>query len=157
MRSLCLHLALTLLVAAFLAPACSSTDVSAQEAHVADHSPNTPAMLVQYLEIVTPDADATCTALEKVHGVTFGEPIAGFGGARTAALDGGGMLGVRVPLAEHETPIVRPYVLVEDIASALTEAAAAGAEIAMPAMEIPGQGQFAIYILGGINHGLWQN
>ncbi len=114
-------------------------------------------MLIQYLEIVTPDVDATVSALSAVHGVSFGEPIAGFGNARTASLDGGGMLGVRAPMAEHETPIVRPYVLVDDIAASVKAAADAGAEIAMPAMEIPGHGQFAIYILGGVHHGLWQN
>jgi predicted enzyme related to lactoylglutathione lyase len=152
-----LALALTLLVTTLLAPACRSTDALAQELPTALNSQDENAMLVQYLEIVTPDADATCTALEQVHGVSFGEPIPGFGNARTAALDGGGMLGVRAPMAEHETPIVRPYILVDDIASTLSAAEAAGAQIAMPAMEIPGHGQFAIYILGGINHGLWQN
>lgn len=150
-------LALALLVTTLLAPACRSTDAFAQELPTAHDSHDENAMLVQYLEIVTPDAEATCTALEQVHGVSFGEPIPGFGNARTAALDGGGMLGVRAPMAEHETPIVRPYILVDDIASTLSAAEAAGAQIAMPAMEIPGHGQFAIYILGGINHGLWQN
>ena len=29
-------------------------------------------------------------------------------------------------------------------------------EVAHPPMEIPGQGTFAIYIQGGIHHGLWQ-
>ncbi|KKE84523.1 hypothetical protein N481_22185 [Pseudoalteromonas luteoviolacea S4047-1] len=31
-----------------------------------------------------------------------------------------------------------------------------GAQIAMPPTEIPGKGQFAIYILGGNEQGLWQ-
>ena len=46
-------------------------------------------MQVQYLEIVTPDVDAVCAAYAQVHGVQFGEPEAGLGGARTAALAGG--------------------------------------------------------------------
>ena len=49
------------------------------------------AMQVHYLEVVTPDVDATCGALEKMHGVSFSEPRAEFGNARTAALDGGGL------------------------------------------------------------------
>ena len=114
-------------------------------------------ILVQYLEIVTPDVDATCSSLEEMHGVSFGTPVAGFGNARTAALEGGGMIGVRAPMRESEHPVVRPYVLVDDIQAAIESAAAAGAEIAMPPMEIPGHGKFAIYILGGIEHGLWQN
>ena len=35
-------------------------------------------------------------------------------------------------------------------------AALAGGEIAHPPMEIPGHGKFAVYIQGGIHHGLWQ-
>ena len=33
---------------------------------------------------------------------------------------------------------------------------AAGGEIVHPPMEIPGHGIFAIFIQGGIHHGLWQ-
>ena len=113
-------------------------------------------MLVQYLEIVSPDVDATCAALERVHGVSFGDAEAGLGNARTAALSNGGRIGVRAPMAEHESSVVRPYLLVDDIESAVKAAAAAGAEIAMSATEVPGHGTFAIYILGGVQHGLWQ-
>ncbi|MEM7587412.1 MAG: hydroxylase [Acidobacteriota bacterium] len=113
-------------------------------------------MRVQYLEIVTTEVDATCAGLEKMHGVSFGEPNPGFGNARTAEFEGGGRIGVRAPLAEHEEPVVRPYTLVDDIESALKAAEAVGAAIAMPSTEIPGDGHFAVYILGGIQHGLWQ-
>ena len=41
--------------------------------------------------------------------------------------------------------------------AAVKAAAMAGAEVAMPPMKIPGQGMFSIYILGGIEHGLWQD
>ena len=114
------------------------------------------AMKVQYLEIVTPDVDATCASLAKLHGVSFCEGVADLGNARTAALSDGGRIGVRAPMAAHEESIVRPYALVDDIEAAVKAAEAAGAEIAMPATEIPGQGRFAIFILGGIQHGLWQ-
>ena len=114
------------------------------------------AIQVQYLEIVTPDVDAMCGTLEKLHGVRFSNPEAELGNARTAALEGGGLIGVRAPMREDEEPVVRPYVLVDDIDAAVEAATAAGAEIAMPPMEIPDQGKFAIYIQGGIQHGLWQ-
>ena len=114
------------------------------------------AMQVHYLEIVTPEMDATCSALEKLHGVSFSEPVAEFGNARTAAMKGGGRIGVRAPMRADEEPVVRPYVLVDDIEAAVEAAQAAGGEIALPPMEIPDQGKFAIYIQGGINHGLWQ-
>ena len=111
---------------------------------------------IQYLEIVTPDLDATCDALAKMHGVEFSDPVMEFGGARTANLAGGGILGVRKPMRETELPVVRPYVLVENIDQVMETVKEAGAEIAMPPMPIPGRGKFAIYILGGIQHGIWQ-
>ncbi|MEL7237968.1 MAG: hydroxylase [Planctomycetota bacterium] len=113
-------------------------------------------MKVQYLEIVTAEVDATCDALAKTHGVAFSGPIPEFGNARTADLGDGGRIGVRGPLRPDEGPVVRPYILVEDIEAAVTAAEAAGAKIALPPMPMPGQGTFAIYILGGIEHGLWQ-
>lgn len=115
-----------------------------------------PAVRVQYLEIVTKEVDATCTALETLHGVRFGEREAGLGNARTATLAGGGWIGVRAPLRETEEPVVRPYVLVDDIGKAVAAAKSAGGEIALPPMEIPGRGRCAIYLQGGIEHGLWQ-
>ena len=57
---------------------------------------------------------------------------------------------------EAEEPVVRPYLLVDDIDAAAAAAVESGGEIAHPPMEIPGHGKFAIYIQGGIHHGLWQ-
>ena len=115
------------------------------------------AMLVQYLEVVTADVDATCSALEKLHGVAFGQPEAALGHARTAALKGGGRIGVRAPMRADEESVVRPYVLVDDIEAAVKTAQSAGGDFAVTATEIPGHGKFAIYFQGGIQHGLWQN
>ena len=113
-------------------------------------------MQVHYLEIVTPAVDETCGAMETLHGVSFSPPEAGLGNARTATLADGGRIGVRAPMREDEDPVVRPYVLVDDVEAAAAAAQAAGGELALPPMEIPGHGTFAIYILGGINYGLWQ-
>jgi uncharacterized protein len=113
-------------------------------------------MQIQYLEIVTKDVEAVCAAYAQLHKVTFGKADASLGGARTAALPDGGMLGVRAPLRETEDPVVRPYLLVDDIESSVKAAAASGAKIAHPPLKIPGHGTFAIFILGGIQHGLWQ-
>ena len=52
--------------------------------------------------------------------------------------------------------MVRPYWLVNDIGAALDAAVHAGGEVAHPPLKIPGHGTFAIYILGGNQHGLWQ-
>ena len=113
-------------------------------------------MQIQYLEIVTPDVNAVCEMYAQVHGVRFGEIAQSLGGARTAKLANGGMLGVRAPLRDTENPVVRPYMLVENIQATVDAASEAGAEIAMPPVEIPGHGTFAIVIQGGIDSGFWQ-
>jgi predicted enzyme related to lactoylglutathione lyase len=113
-------------------------------------------MKVQYLEIVTKDVDAVCAAYAAAHNVQFGDPVAGLGQARTAAMAEGGLVGVRAPLRETEQPVVRPYWLVDDIDAAVAAVVQAGGQIAHPPMEIPGHGTFAIYVLGGNDHGLWQ-
>lgn len=113
-------------------------------------------MQIHYLEIVTKDVGAVCAAYAAATGAQFGEPDAGLGHARTAALPGGGLVGVRAPMHETEEPVVRPYWLVSDIKAAVAAAVKAGAQVAHPPMEIPGHGTFAIYIQGGIHHGLWQ-
>lgn len=130
-----------------------SGDGAAREAQRAAPGP---AVQIEYLEIVTPDVDRTCQLVESLRGVRFGKPDAGLGNARTAELSGGGRIGVRAPLRADEQPVVRPYVLVEDIEAAVRAAQAAGGQIAHPPLEIPGHGTFAIYFLGGIEHGLWQ-
>lgn len=113
-------------------------------------------MKIHYLEIVTKDVDAVCAAYAAAHKVKFGEPDAGLGNARTATLANGGIVGVRAPLRATEEPVVRPYWLVDDIEAAVAAAVQAGGQLAHAPMEIPGHGQFAIYLQGGNDHGLWQ-
>ncbi len=113
-------------------------------------------MQMHYLEIVTPELDATCAALEKVHHVQFGKPEASLGNARTTRLPSGVTIGVRAPMNAAEMPVVRPYFLVDDLESAVNAAASAGAQIALPSMEIPGHGTIAIYFMGGAQYGLWK-
>lgn len=113
-------------------------------------------MKIHYLEIVSDNIDAVCKAYKAVHGASFGAADPLLGGARTATLPDGSIVGVRGPLSESEEPVVRPYWLVEDIEAALAHAVGQGAEIAHPALEIPGKGTFAIYIQGSVYHGLWQ-
>ena len=114
-------------------------------------------MKVQYLEIVTPEVDALCRQYSATHDLNFSKPNANFGGARTAQLDGDGLIGIRGPLRDTETPVVRPYVLVDDIKAAVESAAEVGAEIAMSPTPIPEHGMFAIVIHGGIECGFWQD
>lgn len=113
-------------------------------------------MQIQYLEIVTPEVEALCKQYEAIHGITFSEPVAGYGNARTAKLGGGGLIGIRGPMRESETPVVRPYTLVKDLKESVAKATEAGAEVAIPSMELPGHGTIAVVILGGIECGFWQ-
>lgn len=113
-------------------------------------------MRIHYLEIVCRDVAAQCSALERVHGVAFGPPVADLGQARVAELPGGTLIGVRAPLAEHEQPIVRTYVEVADIERAVRDAEAAGAMIAYPPTRQGDTGTWAIYFLGDVQLGLWQ-
>jgi len=113
-------------------------------------------MQVHYIEIVTTDVANTISALENVHGLTFGEAVAALGNARVAEAANGSSIGVRAPLAEHETPIVRTYYTVDDIAKTVKNAEAAGAMVAYPPTVQGDTGTWAIYILNGIQYGLWQ-
>ena len=124
---------------------------------VAKEGPKEKAMQIYYLEIVTKEVDAVCAVYAAANGVQFGKPDAGLGNARTAAMPGGGLVGVRAPMRDTEEPVVRPYWLVDDIKAALATAEEAGCKVAHPPMQIPGgHGTFAIYLQGGIDHGLWQ-
>ena len=114
-------------------------------------------MHVRFLEIVTPEMDLTCETLAAAHGVKFSDPVPEFGNSRTAELKDGGILSVRAPMHEAENTTVRPYILTDDIHAAVKAAEDNGATIAHPPLEIPGRGTFAIYFLGGIEHGLWQD
>lgn len=111
---------------------------------------------VHYLEIVTNELDSTCGLYERLWGVHFGSPVAELGNARTAEGPDGTLVGVRAPMAEHESPIIRSYVAVEDIGAATQAAEAQGAMVAYPPTRQGEYGTFAIVILDGVQHGLWQ-
>jgi len=113
-------------------------------------------MRVHYLEIVCQDVAAQCAVLTQIHGLTFGPEVADLGQARVAEAPDGRLIGVRAPLADHEQPIVRTYLEVDDISSAIAKAEAAGAVIAYPPTRQGETGTWAIYILGGVQSGLWQ-
>ena len=60
------------------------------------------------------------------------------------------------PMHGGEEPVVRPYVLVDDIEATVAAAAESGAHIAVPPMEIAGHGRCTIVFHGGIQSGFWQ-
>ena len=113
-------------------------------------------MTVHYLEIVSNDVDTLCATYERVHALSFGPVDPDLGQARVAARPGGSFVGIRRPLAEHEQPTMRTYLEVVDIQKAVEEAEEAGAIIAYPPTVHGELGTFAIFIQGGVEHGLWQ-
>lgn len=113
-------------------------------------------MQVHYLEFVCDDVAAQCAALQASHGLSFGPPLPELGNARVAESPDGTQVGVRAPLSEHESPIIRPYLAVDDIASALAKAEAQDAVVAYPPTQQGDTGTWAIYILGDLQVGLWQ-
>ncbi|MEM9693164.1 MAG: hypothetical protein AAGA56_11510 [Myxococcota bacterium] len=114
------------------------------------------AMSIHYLEIVTEDVDKVCRLYEQVDALSFGSETTEMGQARLAVRADGSMVGVRRPLADHESPIMRTYVAVENAQQAVNAAEASGAMVAYPPTEQGEYGTFAIVIQGGVQHGLWQ-
>lgn len=136
---------------------CSESAESLVNSNSEPKNPKLLSMKIYYLEIVTPDVDAAVALCIQIHGATFADPNPIFGGARITKLDGGELLGIRAPMRETETPVVRPYYLVDNIDNAVESASNAGAEVAMGPTEMPGYGKFAIFVQGGIETGLWQS
>jgi hypothetical protein len=133
------------LVVSFVGDAPGNSDVEGQ---------NT--LKVHYIEIVSSDVATQCEVLERVHGLSFGPEVADLGYARVAERRDGSLIGVRAPLAEHEQPTTRTYLAVGDISKAVKDAEEAGAVIAYPPTRQGETGTWAIYIVDGIQFGLWQ-
>lgn len=113
-------------------------------------------MGIHYLEIVTRDVDSACSLYEELHGLSFGPPDPDLGGARVAEWPDGSLVGIRAPLAEHESPILRTYLAVDDIEQAAKAAEKRGAILAYPPTRQGERGTFAIFFEGDVQHGLWQ-
>jgi predicted enzyme related to lactoylglutathione lyase len=128
----------------------------AQRSEPGTHTVESSKLGVHYLEIVSNDVDALCALYEHMHGLSFSQPDPDLGHARVATRADGTMVGIRKPLAAHETPTLRTYLAVEDIQRAAQEAEARGATIAYPPTRQGQRGSFAIVIQGGVQHGLWQ-
>ena len=111
--------------------------------------------MLHYLEIVCENVEAHCALLEQTHSFTFGNQNPDLGQARVTEAPDGSLIGIRKPLAEHETPTVRSYLKVDDMEKAIKNAENAGATIAYPPTQQGNTGTWAIYILGGIQYGLW--
>jgi len=142
------RLAATTIAAASTLAGCQSAD------HV--DADGVSGMRVHYLEVVSGEADAQIAGFEGVHGLSFGPPVADLGQARVAEAPDGSLVGVRAPMAPQEAPTMRTYLEVQDIAAAVRAAEAAGAVIAYPPTTQGDTGTWAIYILDGVQFGLWQ-
>jgi len=115
-----------------------------------------PEYAVYYLEIVTSDVESSRQLYETTYGLSFDGPIPELGNAFVAVLPDGSRCGIRAPMADHESPIVRTYLRVPDIRAAVDDVLRLGGELALEPTELPGHGKIAIYLLGGVQQGLWQ-
>src|SRR5690242_13645312 len=89
-------------------------------------------MVVHYLEIVSNDVDTLTDLYQRMYGLSFGTPDPDLGEARVATRADGTLVGIRKPLAAHEQPIIRTYLVVEDIQQAVKKAEEHGAIVAYP-------------------------
>ncbi len=113
-------------------------------------------MSVRYVEIVSNDADSLVGLYSSLHDLSFDPPDPDLGQARVASQGDGTLVGIRKPLAAHEQPIMRSYLEVTDIQSAVKRAEERGAVVAYPPTQQGRRGIFAIVIYGEVQHGLWQ-
>ena len=111
---------------------------------------------IHYLEVVTPDAGGARDFYRKAYGWHFEDMAPELGNAFVASLPNGSLCGIRAPMHEQEKPTVRIYVRVSDIEASVEMAVKLGATVALGPTEIPGRGMIAIYMHGGIEHGIWQ-
>jgi len=152
------HLAVVLVLSA-LFPACQglvSGEKNEQMSDVTNETMAVPEHGIHYLEVVTPDPKALRDFYSDACGWQFSEATPELGNAYFALMPGGSLWGIRGPLRESETPVVRTYLRVIDIRSAIKKAGELGAKIALEPTELPGRGIIAIYIIGGIEQGIWQ-
>jgi len=111
---------------------------------------------IHYLEIVTPEVEATRQLYASAFGWQFQPPATDLGNAFVATLPGGSLCGIRSPMHVEEVPVVRIYLRVADLDAATQAAKRSGATFLLEAMDLAGWGRISIYELGGIQHGLWQ-
>ena len=111
-------------------------------------------MQVRYLEIVTTEVDACVPRTPPRSDRSSARRTPDSATRARRRCRGRRSSGCARPYAIEE-PVVA-YWLVDDIEAAVAAAVKAGGVVAHPPMEIPGHGTFAIYIDGGVHHGLWQ-
>ena len=111
---------------------------------------------IHYLEVVTPDVEATRLLYATVFGWNFQPSVSELGNAAVAAMPGGSLCGIRAPLHAEELPVVRAYMRVTNLDAATQEAGRSGATILLESMDLAGWGKISIYEIGGLQHGLWQ-
>ena len=153
------NLAIAVLVSSLVISAGNCTSEAGSTKHATDrrdsHMPISE-HAVYYLEIVTADVQSVAGFYANAYGWQFEPAAPELGNAKVATLPDGSLCGIRAPMHEQEEPIVRTYLRVANIEAAVQRAAQLGATLALEPMEIPGRGTVAVYLLGGIEQGLWQ-
>ena len=102
-----------------------------------------PEHTIYYLEVVTTDVEAACHLYGEAYGWNFEAKGPEWGNSFVATLPNGSLCGIRAPMHEQENPIVRTYLRVTDIETAVQKAGELGAAIALEPMEMPEHGKIA--------------
>jgi predicted enzyme related to lactoylglutathione lyase len=112
---------------------------------------------VHYIEYVVKDPEQLVRAFEKQHPWRFAQ-ASELAGSWVAELPGGGLCGIRGPMNDDEKRglVVRTYVRVADLDRAVAIARENGATIAIESMSVGKYGRIAIYVIEGVQQGLWQ-
>ena len=109
-----------------------------------------------FTELASSDPEATRRFLEKIFGWSF-ESVKMLGGEYLSFSAPGGRGGIR-PTQPKERPNSTNYVRVQDLDIALTKIKAAGAEVVLPRVDVPGMGSFFWFrIPGGPIMACWQD
>jgi len=117
---------------------------------------NIPEHEIYYLEVVAADPQAARDFYQAAFGWQFTEATPELGGAFVADLPNGSLCAIRGSLSPSEEPTVRTYVRVLDVRAAVEKAVDLGATLALEPTEILDRGTIAIFLISGIEQGLWQ-
>jgi predicted enzyme related to lactoylglutathione lyase len=120
------------------------------------HTMSVPLNSITYIEVVTEQVSECCDFYAAAYGWNFEAPIADLGGARVAVTESGTRWGIRAPMAASESPTVRTYIRVADIEQAGQRAVELGGVEALGATELGAHGKVAIFLLHGIEQGIWE-
>lgn len=113
---------------------------------------------IAHTEVVTANVAGTKAFYERTFGWKFQNLGPDMGNYEMATLPNGMTYGLRAPQPGNagDKPGVVNYTLVPDVKKAVADAKKHGAQVMLEPQEVPGKGWFAICLVQGTPHGVWQ-